>query len=368
MTAPQAIFAANDTTQASVAQTQAPPQIQEAPEPVGGWSPAEVRIVEDDPEVDNATDLPTFKRNIINADPDSVFTRGVSTVGYDSLATDAQRKYYRALEDEALAFMNAKEDLKVTKMNTTSGVVDVYVIAHLKFRDYGVKNIQDAGRAFYAFDYDHPAYYWISNTVWNNSKGYYLSTDKEYASVDERARINSMVDDGVKEYVAIAENGADTLDKIALIHDQIVNAVDYAYESDGKTPVKTKWAHSVHGLFDLEYRHVVCEGYADAFSLIMNYMGIPNYYIIGKAGSGGSGGGGGHAWNAVSANDGQSYLYMDLTWDDLAGKGYYHKYFGMPSSDFEKTHFKYVPENVGNKWLYPITGNINDEFAATYYK
>ncbi len=363
MLAPQAAFAAKNTDGSPSAEA-----VQlEAPQPVGGSSLSEILIVKEDPKVENASDLPTFKRNIINADPDSAFTRGVSQVGYDSLATNEQKEYYRALNEEAIAFMNAKEDLTPTQMSTKSGTVDVYVIAQLDFEQYGITDFEEASRAYYAYGYDHPAYYWISSTVWSTSSSIYLSTDAEYASVEERARINSAIDSGVKDYVALAEHGANTLDKIAMIHDKILTDVDYAYQKDGQTAVKEKWAHSVHGLFDQKHRKVVCEGYANTFSLIMNYMGIPNYYIIGMAGSGGAGGGGMHAWNAVSANDGKTYLNMDLTWDDLAEEGYFHKYFGMPSSDFEKSHFKYGPENTRNKWLYPITGDFNDEFAGTYY-
>ena len=359
---PQAIFAADDTAQKHAAQTQQ--QVAAATKNVDGWSPAEIQIVKDDPEVDNATDLPTFKESSIYSDPDSVFTRGFSTVGYDALTTDAERNYYKALEKEALAFMNAKEDLKPTEMETSAGVKDVYVIAQLKFEDYGIENYEEASHAYYAFDYDHPAYYWISNSVLSSGAFFYLTTYEEYASVDERARINSLVDSGVKEFIAKAEYGADTLDKIAMIHDQIVSAVDYAYEDDGKTTIKDKWAHSVQGVFDKDLGKVVCEGYADAFALIMNYMGIPNYYIVGSEGAKG----GGHAWNAVSADGGKTYLYVDLTWDDLGKKGYTYEYFGMPASDFEDLHYKYLPNYKRNRWLYPITGKFNDELSGTYYK
>lgn len=101
----------------------------------------------------------------------------------------------------------------------------------------------------------------------------------------------------------------------------------------------------------------------------MNYMDIPNYYIVGTASNSGTGGGGGHAWNAVSANDGDTYLYMDLTWDDLGEDGYTYAYFGMPATDFESTHAKDGPDGGedGSQWLYEITGTFSDSFEGTYY-
>lgn len=332
--------------------------------PVGGWEPLEVLTLPDDVDVDNASEGRLRSRSILNSASGDVFAKGASDVGYKALESDGQRTFYNRMGNEAEAFMNATKDLT---SQTWSGKT-VYCVAQIKYSDLGITQ-DDALKAFVAFDYDHPAYYWISNTVWTNSNALSLVTEEEYSSVSERARINSLVNSGVKEYAALASYGTGTLDKIALVHDRLVDKVDYAYEEDGTTPAKAKWAHSVHGVFDPGHYEVVCEGYAEAFSLIMNYMGIPNYYIIGTAGSGGSGGGGGHAWNAVSDDGGDSYMYMDLTWDDNGkDSGYLYEYFGMPKSDFEQTHFAYTSDGSAWSWLYDIDGSFNDSFADTYYK
>ncbi len=333
-------------------------------QPVGGWSPVELHVAVDEVDVDNASDLPQRRKSIINNDgeSESVFTKSVSDIGYNALS-DNQKRLYNKIDEEAMAFMNATADTEVYKMHASDGIYDVYVVSQIYFNSYGLSRSQ-ALIAFYAYDYDHPAYYWISNTVWSSNYSIYLGTEKEYASVSERARINALIESGVEEYVSLAENGTDDLDKIAMIHDLIVDHVDYAYNANGK-PETAKWAHSVQGIFD-EHKHVVCEGYADAFSMLMNYMGIPSYYIVGTASSGGSSGG--HAWNAVSDDNGATYMYMDLTWDDCDEKGYYYSYFGMPASDFEQTHFKDTPNGSGSEWLYEISGNMNNSFEGTYYK
>ena len=100
----------------------------------------------------------------------------------------------------------------------------------------------------------------------------------------------------------------------------------------------------------------------------MNYLNIPNYYIVGTASSSGAGGGGGHAWNAVSVDGGATYIYMDLTWDDLGeDTGFFYEYFGMPKTDFESTHFKYTSSGEKAKWLYDLNCILSDDFDNIYY-
>ncbi len=327
-------------------------QIEGEEKPVGGWSPVEITYIEEEqpeePEI-------RFYRNTVNGAVDDVFINGASDVGYNSLSKDSQRALYRDLDRQVQEFMSSETDLE-----RTNGEYEVASIPYYNSNLSADEGIQ----VFFAYDYDHPGYYWISNSISVTNYNVKMLTEPEYASVSARSTINSKIINGVKEYAAIAEKGENTLDRIAIIHDLIVNDVDYAY-NNGR-PESSKWAHSLQGVFD-EHKEVVCEGYADTFSLMMNYMNIPNYYIVGTAGEGGAGGGGGHAWNAVYVDSLRKYLYMDLTWDDLGDGEYSYHYFGMPKTDFETNHTKYVPQNSGIYWLYALNGTFADSFEDTYY-
>ena len=327
--------------------------------PVGGWAPAEAVFLSEDIEISNGSHMRKGSRGSSKLDSDSVFTKGVSSVGYNALATEAKQSFYRAIDEAATEFMDSEYDLEPTD--------EMYIVAEVNFYDLGITDPADALQVFYAYDYDHPGYYWISNSLMYSSYNLYLCTEPEYASVETRLEINTLVSAGVKEYAQLAGQETDPLEKIAVVHDKIVNDIDYAYENDGSTPETAKWAHSVQGVFDPQHKLAVCEGYADTFALTMNYLGIPNYYIVGTASSAGAGGGGGHAWNAVSADGGSTYMYMDLTWDDCSEDGYSYQYFGMPASDFETTHYKNDSTGQGSNWLYEITGQLNDSFEGTYY-
>ena len=348
----------------------------EAPElPVGGWAPAEPIYVPTDLVVNGGSDSDKIQssKNRINADPDSVFTKGAAKTGYNAL-TDGQKQLYNAIDAVAVDFVNAEKDLQPTEVTMNGEDVDRYIIGTA---DYSKMDIpgdtvnarkQNALKAFYAYDYDHPAYYWISNEVLFNENCVYPCTEKEYATVGARRVLDALVSDSVKAYASMANTGTTTLDKIALVHDKIINDIDYAYDSDGTTPNPARWAHGVHGVFDPEHKSAVCEGYADAFALIMNYMEIPNFYIVGNAGASGPGGGSGHAWNAVYDDAAERYLYMDLTWDDAGEKGYNYAYFGMPMTNFEEEHHEYKANATeAKKWLYNIDGTYNDSVLGTYY-
>lgn len=303
---------------------------------------------------------------------DSVFVKGISTIGFDSL-NETQKKYYKKIDTEMNSFINSVNDLTPNTFYDDKGMSYKRYVIGYKI-DFYADTLYDVNAAYRAYDYDHPAYYWISNDVLvdDYNKYFYVLTEPEYASVAERERINALVESGVKEYAALAEAGKDVLDKIKFVHDELIKNADYAHKYvDGKKLTETaKWAHSVHGMFDDgadgktdSLSHVVCEGYADAFSLIMNYMGISNYYIVGNAGNAGPGGGEGHAWNAVSSDNGKSFMYVDLTWDDRGENGLWYNFFGMPKADFETTHFKYDTTGENDKWLYEIP---TDKFTAVY--
>jgi len=90
----------------------------------------------------------------------------------------------------------------------------------------------------------------------------------------------------------------------------------------------------------------VCQGYALAFKLCMDILGIESKVILGMTPEGK------HAWNAVKL-DGEWY-YIDVTWDDpvpdAEGKVVYN-YFNVPQWWIEQEHEIKAPlEPMGTKY------------------
>ncbi|MCR5203569.1 MAG: hypothetical protein K6E47_00760 [Lachnospiraceae bacterium] len=329
--------------------------------PEGGLDPYVVIEAEDNDELLAAIEK-TQESIVLNlyADPDSVLVKGASHNGYDSLESDAERTYYNRLNQIGSTFLTYDKDIE--GQDDGKGNI-LYLIGAPQFDDLGLTRAQ-ALHVYWAYDFDHPNFYWTSNAVQITSTRIYMEIYEIYASAETRRRVDAIIEEGAKEYLELAGAVDDTLDKILLIHDLMVTEVDYAKDSAGNA-VKEGWAHNLQGVFDPELKSVVCEGYADTFALLMNCLDIPNYFVSGTASSGG-----GHAWNLVSDDGGKTYFYMDLTWDDLGEDGgFTYMYFGMPKTEFEKKHTPF-PSNPSQElgfWYYDINCNISNTFEGTYY-
>jgi hypothetical protein len=77
----------------------------------------------------------------------------------------------------------------------------------------------------------------------------------------------------------------------------------------------------------------VCNGYAESFMLLCNFLGIENTAISGYAG------GEPHIWNEVKL--GNDWYQVDVTWDDPVRSNFKstdHTYFNISSADMDLDH------------------------------
>lgn len=122
-------------------------------------------------------------------------------------------------------------------------------------------------------------------------------------------------------------------DKIYEVHKWMVNNIQY-------DTTYSKY-HAYNALIE---GSAVCQGYAEAFSLFMDELGVPCKMITGTADNGGKAES--HAWNAVQLNGG--WYYIDVTWDDplMSGHSNYpdgsnrsHEYYLVTESMIGTDHF-----------------------------
>lgn len=216
---------------------------------------------------------------------------------------------------------------------------------------------------------DNPLFYWLSNTLQYTENDITLLVDPDYANGAKRATANKLVYDSVKSYIARLDDGDGAYRKALAFHDYIIEAIDYAYDSN-KKPQSAGWAHSVIGVFD--ETGAVCEGYARTFQLLLNYSGVENVFVTGKSQSAD------HAWNLVKLEDGNWYWY-DLTYDDISGMwGIGYNYFCATDSNFVSNHTFNTSSGVAGEYLYDLPERssasfsvdgqllLNDEFTANY--
>lgn len=115
----------------------------------------------------------------------------------------------------------------------------------------------------------------------------YNMTSDQYAQVQK-----------VASSIASKFNSGSTYDKIKKVHDYLCNNISYD---------KSLYNHGPYNA--LIRKSSVCDGYAQAFDIIMAYMGIPYKIVQGSINNTGA-----HEWNNVKL-DGKWY-HIDCTWDD----------------------------------------------------
>ena len=252
---------------------------------------------------------------------DGVYCTGCNTVfeaqkptfptGYDvvsNYANDYGYKYLGTMQGGSnLQKLYNRIDEAAKKFHTDSTVnASDGIVATLNYSDLGL-SLDQAVSVWATYKNDHPLYYWISNTVSYSSTSILLIADTEYVNGSDRASYNALIYAAVEEYLDIVEGESSAYHITFGLHDAIIEAADYAYESDGVTPSYEAWAHNILGI--LEKGSGVCESYSEVFALLLNYCDVENLIVTGI------GNGGAHQWNMVKLDDGEWYWY-DLTWDD----------------------------------------------------
>lgn len=281
--------------------------------------------------------------------------------GYASLK-DGQKALYCDLLTQLKNFVNGTQFK--TKDFDAKGQPYVSVFKMDKtISSYGITN-SEGWLVYYMAFYNHPEFYWQSNYTYKGSDTITVLLNSFFSKRADREIAENAINAGISEYRAAVSGASSDYDKIKIVHDKLCSLVDYAYDEYNE-PQSAAWAHSAAGAFyDYDVlqdpRGVVCEGYAKAFSLILNDLGIENWYVVGSAG------GGGHAWNVVKV-DGE-YCPVDVTWDDLgndATPSVFYKYYLVPESSFSQMHTPGSP--TSSDWmLYNLPTLIND-LEQTYF-
>lgn len=115
--------------------------------------------------------------------------------------------------------------------------------------------------------------------------------------------------------------------KVYVAHNYLAKTVIY-YNNKTADSLERSYLQSAYGA--LINKRCVCQGYAEAFKRILDYVGIKNMVISGKI----KGSESYHAWNAVILN-GKAY-HVDVTWDSNGDGTKSNKYFCLKDSDFTK--------------------------------
>lgn len=178
-------------------------------------------------------------------------------------------------------------------------------------------------QAFSAYYYDHPEHFRVTYNI--SSYAGKISTD--YIGFENMDTAKAAFEERVSFYLNKVSGITDQRELALKLHDLLCENVIY-YETGRR-------AHSPYGA--LVDGYAVCEGYARAYQLLMNRMGIECFMVDGESQNEG------HAWNYVKLNG--SWVIMDVTWDDQNDSGGFigHRYFAATDSIINLDHTVNTP-------------------------
>ncbi len=135
------------------------------------------------------------------------------------------------------------------------------------------------------------------------------------------------MDELVGRIKARVEEGKTDLEKVMLLHNEIVTATQYDTTIYDRVRDASDPVYTAYGVF--MNRVAVCDGYTKAFASVANELGIPTVRLMSSELD--------HAWDLVQV-DGNWYE-VDCTWDDTEGAYFdygfcVYKYFMRSSEDF----------------------------------
>lgn len=245
------------------------------------------------------------------------------------IVDDSQTGDLRNISSEQMIIENSGKDLSVDLnglLENVSGLNDIDM-SDVKISDTNdLKLLSDFEKVILPYDV-----------------GYYGNDDFDSFIT----KYISFLSEVEKEIENIKKSGSSEYERIKEANDYIVNNTDYdigAYYANN-IPREDYTAFGV-----IYNKKGVCQGYAEAFKLFMDEIGIECMIISGEAN--GIGGWGGHAWNIVKIKD--KYYHIDVTFDDPVVDGepvLRYDYFLISDSQMSIDHNwdkKEYPECVRN--------------------
>lgn len=207
--------------------------------------------------------------------------------------------------------------------------------------------LYEMGAARDAFDADYPELFYVDFSEFTLR----VTTDnKKYRATLGTGRSDNYLADGIEtggddvaakaaalerkvDEIVSGATGSDRA-KAVYVHDTIVNeTTDYALETDARAE-NAAYVRGAYGA--LVCGESLCEGYAKAYKLILDRLGIPCVTVQGVYEDANSGGAQEHMWNYVEL-DGVWYA-VDATMDDPRGSAPTQEYLLCNMETMGATH------------------------------
>ena len=150
---------------------------------------------------------------------------------------------------------------------------------------------------------DHEEIFWADSYHFTTISGMVAEVQPDYIyTKSEIAARQKQINEIVKQVLKGIDSNSSDYDKILYVYEYIINSTDYVTDSKNN-----QYIDSV-----LLNKESVCAGYARTTKLLLDQLGIENYFVVGfdkKDPVEGS-----HTWNIVKCDG--NYYHVDTTWGD----------------------------------------------------
>ncbi|MBP3392445.1 MAG: hypothetical protein J6L76_06625 [Clostridia bacterium] len=173
---------------------------------------------------------------------------------------------------------------------------------------------------------DHPELYYLDKQYTYSYSGTRLTEFRMYTLDRSTAlSLRSQVENGIQAYQQKVSPHQDPYEIAKQFYELLATNIQYG--QDG-----TSHAYSIVGAF--VNGQCVCEGFSEAYQLLLNAYGIRAFTVSGTAG-------GAHQWNAVEING--KWYYTDPTWGNLKTLGEKDTY---PKEGYIRVSYVYLNLNA----------------------
>ncbi|MBQ3202945.1 MAG: hypothetical protein IJB36_04805 [Clostridia bacterium] len=198
----------------------------------------------------------------------------------------------------------------------------------------------EASLVWQAVTADHPELFWLADGMSMQGSPSCVTAFVPHL-YDGIRELRIALQNRVAELTADLADKSD-YEKSLILHDRVCDAVVYQFSAHDQTVVGS-----------LLEGASVCAGYARAYQLLMQTVGIPVFIVTGYSR------GENHAWNLVQL-DGEWY-YTDVTWDDQNDQGghVFYAYLNLTFDRMEEDHtflsfVEYLPKSTATAANYHV--------------
>ncbi len=178
--------------------------------------------------------------------------------------------------------------------------------------------------------------------VYSGTIGYI--TPQYHYDADTYASMLAEIDQGAEAMVSDLKgnNALDDVQKALLVHDRLAYFCEYTLIEDTADPAFLT-SHSIYGAMVIG--DAVCQGYAAAYTYMLEKLDIPSYICVSTALN--------HAWNIVYVNG--NYYHVDVTYDDPIWSGTEWDVAGKVGHNYFLVSTEYMMANGHNANDYDTT-------------